>query len=179
MSEQIFNTKDLILKILMLKGEKGDPGTNVDSTARQMVQSEATTRAQEIARLEALMSHPEIADGSISTEKLADLAVSTPKIDNGAVTSEKLAANAVRLRFTNKSVQSFSGDNTYTEYPFRASIPLENVTSSMKPEVVFALADAISGVFAPVAQSYNGGVYIYAKEAPNAAITIPVIDLVR
>lgn len=33
MSDQIFNTKDLICKILMLKGEKGDHGTNVDTAA--------------------------------------------------------------------------------------------------------------------------------------------------
>lgn len=179
MANQIYGTKEIIAKVLMLKGDKGDPGSNVDTVAREAIETEATTRAQEIARLEGLISHPEIADGSISTEKLADSAVTSAKIDGGAVTNDKLAANAVRLRFTNISVQSFSSDNTYTEYPFRATIQLDGVTSSMKPEVVFALADAISGMFAPVAQSYNGGVNIYAKEAPSAAITIPVIDLVR
>ena len=49
----------------------------------------------------------------------------------------------------------------------------------MRPDVCFSMTDAISGIFAPVANSYNGGIYIYASQTPKAKITIPVIDLVR
>lgn len=179
MSEQIFNTKDLICKILMLKGEKGDPGTNVDTAARQMIENEATTRAQEIARLQRLIDDPEVADGSITEQKLADDAVTTPKIEDGAVTYPKLATDAFRLRFTNVSVaaSAFVNNSTYPDYPKRASVQLTGATAQMRPDVCFSVADAISGNFAPVAESYAGGIYIYAKTA--TAITIPVIDLVR
>ena len=45
----------------------------------------------------------------------------------------------------------------------------------MIPEVVLGVADAIDGNFAPVAATYNGGVYLYAASAPESAITIPTI----
>lgn len=82
-----------------------------------------------------------------------------------------------KLSFFNKSVSaaSFVSDSTYPNYPRRAAISLSGVTSGMIPEVIFAPADAVSGIFAPVAAAYNGGVYIYAAENPSAAITIPTI----
>lgn len=82
-----------------------------------------------------------------------------------------------KLPFFNKSVSaaSFVSDSTYPNYPRRAAISLSGVTSGMIPEVIFAPADAVSGIFAPVAAAYNGGVYIYAAEKPSAAITIPTI----
>ena len=112
-----------------------------------------------------------VADGSITTEKLAA----------GGVTAPKLAADAVRLRFTNVSVAaaSFVSDATYQDYPYRAAVALTGATATMRPDVCFGLTDAASGIFAPVADSYAGGVYLYATEQPSAAITIPVIDLWR
>lgn len=82
-----------------------------------------------------------------------------------------------KLSFTNVSVKTsaFVSDTTYAEYPYRASVALSGVIASMIPEVVFSLADAISGNFAPVVESYNGGVYIYAMNVPSANITIPTI----
>ena len=83
-----------------------------------------------------------------------------------------------KLTFTNVVVASsaFVSDVTYNEFPYKASIALTNVTSSMLPEVVFSTADAISGIFSPVVESYNGGVYIYSSDIPSgASITIPSI----
>ena len=71
------------------------------------------------------------------------------------------------------SADSFVSDTTYTDFPYRASVALNGVTSSMFPEVVFSVSDAMSGVFAPAAQTYNGGVYIYANA--QKAVTIPTI----
>lgn len=81
--------------------------------------------------------------------------------------------------FTNKSiaVTAWASDGTYAQYPYRAAIALEGVTANHYPEVVFALGDATSGYFAPVCQSYAGGIYIYASAIPVAAITIPTIKV--
>jgi hypothetical protein len=86
-----------------------------------------------------------------------------------------------KLQFSNKSVtaESFVDTATYEDYPYRASVALDGVISSMIPEVVFSLADATSGIFAPVAESYNGGVYLYASEIPEGDIIIPVIMMWR
>lgn len=82
-----------------------------------------------------------------------------------------------KLQFNNTSVavSAFVADTTYEDYPFRASVPLEGVLSSMIPEVVFSLLDATSGLFAPVAESYNGGVYLYAADKPESTTVIPTI----
>ena len=82
-----------------------------------------------------------------------------------------------KLQFNNVSVSmaDFVTDTTYEDYPFRASVALEGVVESMIPEVIFSIVDATSGIFAPVAESYNGGVYLYASDVPEANVTVPVI----
>ena len=82
-----------------------------------------------------------------------------------------------KLQFFNTVVNSssFVSDATYSDYPYRATITLTGVVNSMIPEVIFGLADAISGVFAPISESYNGGIYIYANDVPASNITIPTI----
>jgi hypothetical protein len=91
------------------------------------------------------------------------------------------AVELKKLMFTNVSVAktTFVSDSTYTDYPYRAAVTLTGAIAGMVPEVIFSLEDAVSGSFAPVAQSYNGGVYIYADGQPSAAITIPTIILWR
>ena len=99
----------------------------------------------------------------------------------GAVGASNLAADAVKLTFTNTTVEaaSFAADETYGDFPYRAAVPLTGAAEAMTPEVVFGVTDAMSGTFAPVAESYAGGVYIYAAEIPSAAVTIPTILLWR
>lgn len=82
-----------------------------------------------------------------------------------------------KSQFNNVSVEAteFVEDATYEVYPYRAAVALDGVLESMIPEVVFGVADAIGGYFAPVADSYNGGVYIYAVAVPEETITIPTI----
>ena len=123
----------------------------------------------------------------VTTEKLAALsvlathialgAVTAQKIAPGAVTAEKIADDAVKLTFTNTTVAAaaFAPDTTYADFPFRATVSLAGVTGAMVPEVVFGATDAASGIFAPVAESISGGVYLYASEVPSANITIPTI----
>ena len=99
----------------------------------------------------------------------------------GAVGASNLAADAVKLTFTNTTVEaaSFAADETYGDFPYRAAVPLTGAAEAMTPEVVFGVTDAMSGTFAPVAESCAGGVYIYAAELPSAAVTIPTILLWR
>ena len=122
-----------------------------------------------------------LAAAAVTEEKLAALAVLATHISPGAVTAQKLAADAVKLTFTNTVVEaaSFAADETYGDFPYRVAVPLTGAAEAMTPEVVFGVTDAMSGTFAPVAESYAGGVYIYAAELPSAAVTIPTILLWR
>ena len=122
-----------------------------------------------------------ISEGAVETSKIADSAVTTAKINNGAVTAAKLDSIATRLRFTSVTVaaSAWESDETYEDFPYRAAVTLTGATATQRPEVCFAPADAISGNFAPVADSYSGGIYLYAVNVPDDTITIPVIDLVR
>lgn len=117
----------------------------------------------------------------VTGEKIAAGAVQAAHIAKDAVTAQKLAADAVKLTFTNTTVEaaSFAADETYGDFPYRAAVPLTGAAEAMTPEVVFGVTDAMSGTFAPVAESYAGGVYIYAAEIPSAAVTIPTILLWR
>ena len=46
------------------------------------------------------------------------------------------------------------------------------MTADHIPDVTFAMADAVSGNLAPLADTYAGGIYIYAKEQPSATVNI-------
>lgn len=86
-------------------------------------------------------------------------------------------AEQKKLVFTNTvvPVEAFAADGTYEDYPLRAAVALSGVIESMIPEVIFALPEAVSSNFAPVAACYNGGVYLYASDKPEGNITVPVI----
>lgn len=85
--------------------------------------------------------------------------------------------NLKRLQFTDTVVQpaTFVADSTYPDFPFRSAVALDGVLESMTPEVVLGVSEAMSGEYAPVAETYTGGVYIYASSKPQAAVTIPTI----
>ena len=91
------------------------------------------------------------------------------------------AVEMKKLQFSNVSVSKgdFVSDTTYQDFPYRASIALSGAIKSMIPEVVLSVDDALSGNYAPVAESYNGGVYLYAGSPPDADITIPTIIMWR
>ena len=90
---------------------------------------------------------------------------------------EGTAVELKKLQFTNTvvSVAAFVDDSTYADFPYRAAINLTGVMASMIPEVIFRIDDAAAGNYAPGAESYNGGIYIYAAEKPETAVTIPTI----
>lgn len=82
-----------------------------------------------------------------------------------------------KLVFINQSVatSAWAETKTYEDYPFRASVALSGVISTMIPQVVFSVAALAENSFAPVAECYNGGVYIYAADKPEKAVIIPTI----
>ena len=124
-----------------------------------------------------VVTEEKLAPAAVTGEKLAALAVLATHIAQGAVTAQKLAADAVKLTFSSTSVPaaSFVSDSTYTDFPYRAAVTLTGVSSSMIPEVVFGVSDAMSGNYAPVAEAYDGGIHLYAAAVPDAAITSPTI----
>lgn len=75
------------------------------------------------------------------------------------------------------TVSSWSSDNTYSDYGYRASIPITGVTASDVAWVTFDVAEATSGDYAPVCQTYAGGVYIYSKV--NTSTTVPTITVFK
>jgi len=73
------------------------------------------------------------------------------------------------------AASSWVSNSTYSDagFGYRAAVPLSGVTEDMFAEVVFAPAQALSGNYCPVCQTYAGGVYVFS--AVNTAITIPAI----
>lgn len=105
----------------------------------------------------------------------------TALLDNLAQELANLeAGTAVELKklsfaSTAVPVSAWAENSTYEDYPYRAAVTLSGVTAAMIPEVVFGLDAMSDNSFAPVAECYNGGVYIYAANVPESAITIPTI----
>lgn len=82
-----------------------------------------------------------------------------------------------RLKFANVNVAPayFIDEGVYDEYPYRASVALSGVTANMIPDVVFSVAALAENDFAPVAECYNGGVYIYAADKPAETISLATV----
>lgn len=88
----------------------------------------------------------------------------------------RLDVELKKLDFYNTivAVSAFVSDSTYEDYPYRAAITLSGVNSNMIPNVIFGVAEATSGTFAPVSQAYNGGIYIYASDIPEASLSATI-----
>lgn len=94
---------------------------------------------------------------------------------DAAATRALIKAQRIPAKNKQVAVSAWDANTTYPDYPYRAAVSISGVDAGMFPQVAFSLADAMSGTFAPVAECYNGGVYIYAASKPDAAITIPSI----
>lgn len=130
----------------------------------------------EQVKIDTSMIHAQV--DAVCTETQEQAAAVLLAIQNELAALEAGAGVELRkLQFTNTIVPaaSFVDDTTYQDFPFRAAVELTGVISSMIPDVVLALSDATSGNFAPVAECYNGGIYLYAASAPDAALTVPTI----
>ena len=81
------------------------------------------------------------------------------------------------IKLEGMTADVWESDTTYADYPYKATIAATGVKSTMVAEVVYDMADAVSGNYAPVCNTFDGGVYIYSKV--NTAITIPTILVVK
>lgn len=85
------------------------------------------------------------------------------------------------LQFRNVTVP-LSAFQAYAQYTgvgvsLRAAVPLSGVTKEMYPDVTFGISDALGGSLVGVAESYDGGIYIFASEKPEADVKIPLITV--
>ena len=85
-----------------------------------------------------------------------------------------VAGDEIATTYT-AGVNPFMSNYIYPEYPYRAEVPILGVKATMVPQVFFAEPQAILGMFAPVAETYDGGVYIWATNVPDESFRIPVI----
>lgn len=76
---------------------------------------------------------------------------------------------------TTVPASAFAADSTYPDYPYRAAVALTGVLERMIPEVVFSVSTLADTGFAPVAQCYDGGVYIWADGIPSGDVAIHTI----
>lgn len=91
--------------------------------------------------------------------------------------ADLLAQTLSPLRFSDITVpaSAFAADSTYPDYPYRAAVALTGVLERMIPEVVFSVSTLADTGFAPVAQCYDGGVYIWADGVPSGDVAIHTI----
>jgi len=91
-----------------------------------------------------------------------------------------LGAEAAHIKATELSVltSAWGADSTYTTlgYTQKASVAVTGMTVDMTPRVTFGSAAILLGTLAPFCAAYSGGVYIWAKSAPSATITIDSIE---
>ena len=141
-------------------------------------QAQAAQAAAEKARDEA----QEIVGGDYATKTELSNHTSDTNIHITSTEKSKLSTlNAAIIVQSSVPVatSAWASDTTYTDYPYRASIVIDGCTANHIPEATFALSDATSGNFAPITETYDGGVYIYAIEQPSEAMTIPTIKLTK
>lgn len=79
------------------------------------------------------------------------------------------------IQFQNTSV-TFSLQSTpdFADYPYRGTYANSGITAQAYANVAYSGTQASSGYYAPFCQTYNGGVYLYAKSNVGTQ-TIPTI----
>lgn len=117
-------------------------------------------------------------DEAVQKASDADTEISELKVEVGSV-KEDIANQVLVFNDVSVTVDAWTEDTPYTDYPYRADVACEGVTANYKPDVTFDVPDAISGVYAPVAATGAGVVSIYASEIPADAIVIPTISCVK
>lgn len=166
------------------KTELLDEASELENTDKVPVYDVSSQKNMQVtlAELALLIAESEAISGKLDdkVDKEAGKGLSTE--DYTTEEKAKLSTlNAAVIVKNNITVETsaWASDATYGDYPFRASIQIEGCSVNHIPEVTFSLADATSGIIAPIAETYDGGVYIYASEKPSAVITIPTIKLTK
>jgi hypothetical protein len=179
-------------EVIIVKGAPASnptaPALTNNSTARQISLAAIRIPAGATA-ITAAMITDERLDKSVCGLVTAGIGVDTTVMHNQfdaflksiqSELAELEAGTAVEMKkrlFTDTVVpaSAFSETGEYDAYPYRASVALEGVLASMIPEIIYGMEDATSGNFAPVAETYNGGVYLFATDIPEGDTEIPTI----
>lgn len=100
--------------------------------------------------------------------------------EEGYLVDAKLQKKQI-LTFYNKSVllSSWKADPTYSDFPYRAIVSCSGVDTNYIPYVTFGAMEAMSGTFAPIANTESNKVYLYANAIPENDFTIPTIQCIR
>ena len=88
------------------------------------------------------------------------------------ITTELVDKDLRPLVLAYVSTGNFTNSNGITNFPYRAEIADNRITSDMSPYVIFGGNDAGSGKYAPYAQSDTGKVYVYATGNYPTNVTI-------
>lgn len=102
------------------------------------------------------------------------VSATAPSDDDDLTNKAYVDSKALAFGPQTVATSAWAANTTYSAqgYGYRASVPLSGVTADHIPDVTFAMADAVSGNLAPLADTYAGGIYIYAKEQPSATVNI-------
>lgn len=77
------------------------------------------------------------------------------------------------IYFNNITASNWVASTEYSDYSYQCDITCQGVTADMYAEVIFAMAEAISGNYAPICKTENNIVRLYSKA--NTQIVIPTI----
>ena len=113
------------------------------------------------------------ADGTISFEDVTEYIESGDVFSANDINETNEAVNTANLIFSNMTATGWVADNTYTDFQFRCDIPCQGVTEDYFSEVVFNIAEAMGGEYAPISITGDGIVSIFSSV--NNTITIPTI----
>lgn len=181
-------------EIKVLKGGKASnptaPSLTNNSTVRQLSLARVYVAAGTTAITSAMITDERL-DPSVCGLVSGGVSIDTSMMDsqfNALLESIKMELSNLeagtgvelkKLQYNNVGVDAinFIADPTYEAqgYGYRAAVDLVGVIGSMIPEVVFELKETVSGIFAPVAETYDGGIYLYASSVPEDDINIPTI----
>ena len=81
----------------------------------------------------------------------------------------------IRLMDQSITFSANDDDGTNIAFPYRASVEDDRINHYMSATIIFDSIQAASGNYATFCQTYDGGVYIYAKIDPGT-ITIPAVS---
>ena len=108
-------------------------------------------------------------------QSLTDTQKTRARTNIGAGTGNGNCSSIVKSNVS-VATSAWVPSNTYSDYPYEASVTVTGCTSNHVPEVIFSVTDAVSGTFAPICVSGTNTVTIYATETPTADMTIPTIE---
>lgn len=185
------------------KGSEVDAALDLAKTALQEHQ-DISGKQDVISDLATIRSGAEKGATAVQPSDLATVATSgsysdlsnkptIPTVNNATLTIQKngtsvgtFTANAssaktinieTQLAFTNKTASSWVSDSTYSDYPYRCDIACSGVTANDYAEVIFDIAQATSGEYAPLCETNADIVSIWS--ATNTSITIPTIIITK